>query len=193
MRNVARVNRIHQTICASRVWGRAVGESIIPWTLDGVELGPEVLEIGPGFAATTRVLAGRTAALTALEIDERSARRLTAEFGDRVRIVEGDGTAMPFPDDSYSAVVCFTMLHHVPSPELQDRLFAEAARVLRPGGVFAGSDSQPSLVMTLIHLRDTLVPIPPDTLAERLVAAGFTDVDVTARAGRVRFRGVKPD
>lgn len=186
------MNRIHQTICASRSWGRAVGESIIPWTLDGVQLGPEVLEIGPGFAATTRVLAERPGALTALEIDPRSARRLTAEFGDRVRIVEGDGTAMPFPDDSYSGVVCFTMLHHVPSAQLQDRLFAEAVRVLRPGGVFAGSDSQPSLLMTLIHLRDTLVPIPPDTLAARLAHAGLADVEVTTRDGRVRFRGVKP-
>jgi hypothetical protein len=57
--------------------------------------------------------------------------------------------------------------------------------------VFAGSDSQPSLVMTLIHLRDTLVPVEPDTLAERLYDAGLADVEVSVRPGRVRFRGVK--
>jgi SAM-dependent methyltransferase len=185
------MNLVHRTVCASKVWGRAVEESIVPWTLDRLDLGADVLELGPGFAATTRVLAGRPGALTALEIDQASARRLEREFGERIRVVAGDATAMPFPDASYSAVVCFTMLHHVPSPELQDRLFAEAVRVLRPGGVFAGSDSQPSLVMTLIHVRDTLVPVEPDTLAERLYDAGLADVEVSVRPGRVRFRGVK--
>jgi SAM-dependent methyltransferase len=186
------MNVVHRAFCASKVWGRAVEGSILPWTLDGLDLGADPLEIGPGFAATTRVLAERPGTLTVLEIDEASAHRLDAEFGDRVRVVAGDGTAMPFPDASYSAVVCFTMLHHVPSRELQDRLFAEAVRVLRPGGVFAGSDSQSSFVMTLIHLRDTLVPVEPDTLAERLYDAGLADVEVTVRPGRLRFRGAKP-
>jgi ubiquinone/menaquinone biosynthesis C-methylase UbiE len=143
-------------------------------------------------AATTRVLARGTGRLTALEIDEASARALTAEFGAAVRIVHGDGTEMPFPDDSFSAAVCFSMLHHVPSPELQDQLFAEAVRVLRPGGLFAGSDSQPSAIMRLIHLGDTLVPVAPATLANRLTSAGLDDVRVDVRPGRVRFRGVKP-
>jgi SAM-dependent methyltransferase len=187
------MNRIHRAVCSSRVWNRAVGESIMPWTLDGLDLGDDVLEVGPGFAATTKVLAERPGTLTALEIDHASARGLAGEFGSRVAIVAGDGAAMPFRADRYSAVVCFTMLHHVPSSQLQDQLFAEAVRVLQPGGVFAGSDSQPSLAMTLIHLRDTLVPMPPDTLAERLIDAGLVDVEVTARPGRVRFRGVKPD
>jgi SAM-dependent methyltransferase len=186
------MNLIHRRLCSSGKWSRAVEESIIPWTLDGLELGDDVLEIGPGFAATTRVLSRRAGRLTALEVDEPSARRLAAEFGDTVRIVHGDGTAMPFADDTYSAAVCFTMLHHVPSPDLQDRLFAEAVRVVRPGGIVAGSDSQPSPRMRLIHLGDTLVPVLPDTLAERLTTAGLTEVEVAVRPGRVRFRGVKP-
>ena len=49
---------------------------------------------------------------------------------------------MPFADATFSAVVCLTMLHHLPDPELQDRLFAEVHRVLGPGGVFCGSDNQ---------------------------------------------------
>jgi SAM-dependent methyltransferase len=187
------MNSIHRRLCGSRVWARAVEESIVPWTLDGVELGPQVLEIGPGLAATTRVLTQLPRSITALEIDPVSARGVAAGFEGRVRVVTGDGTVMPFADGTFSGVVCFTMLHHVPSPDAQDRLFAEAVRVLRPGGVFAGSDSQPSLAMTLIHLRDTLVPVPPDTLAQRLADAGLGDVEVTARPGRIRFRGAKPD
>ena len=44
------------------------------------------------------------------------------------------------------------MLHHIPSLDLQDRAFAEIARVLRPGGTFAGTDSLGAgLVFKLIH------------------------------------------
>ena len=60
-----------------------------------------------------------------------------------VEVVETDATAMPFPDGSFSTVLSFTMLHHVPSVTLQDQLLAEAWRVLRPGGVFAGTDIAP--------------------------------------------------
>jgi SAM-dependent methyltransferase len=49
---------------------------------------------------------------------------------------------MPFADASFEVVLCFTMLHHVPTIELQDRLIREARRVLWPGGIFAGSDSR---------------------------------------------------
>jgi hypothetical protein len=33
--------------------------------------------------------------------------------------------AMPFPDGSFSAVLSFTMLHHVPSVTLQDQLLSQ--------------------------------------------------------------------
>jgi hypothetical protein len=45
------------------------------------------------------------------------------------------------------------MLHHVPSAALQDRLLAEARRVLRPGGVFAGFDGVASWLFRVIHIR----------------------------------------
>ncbi|HEY2536046.1 MAG TPA: class I SAM-dependent methyltransferase, partial [Solirubrobacteraceae bacterium] len=133
------MNGIHRTICASRWWARGVERELIPWCLDGVELGDDVLEIGPGFGATTRVLARRPGRLTALELEERYCRRLRRELGDSATVIQGDATELPFPEDSFSGAVCFTMLHHVPSPELQDRLLGEVTRVLRPGGTFAGT------------------------------------------------------
>jgi ubiquinone/menaquinone biosynthesis C-methylase UbiE len=41
-----------------------------------------------------------------------------------VEVVEADATAMPFPDGSFSAVLSFTLLHHVSSVTLQERQFA---------------------------------------------------------------------
>nr|WP_285578994.1 hypothetical protein [Actinoallomurus iriomotensis] len=84
------------------------------------------------------------------------------------------------------------MLHHVPTPELQDRLFAEACRVLRPGGVFVGSDGRADLPFRLIYLGDTLVPVGPETLPSRLEAAGLTDVRVTPTSRRVHFTARRP-
>ncbi|MGI5125413.1 class I SAM-dependent methyltransferase [Pseudonocardia sp. CA-107938] len=182
------MNLVHRRLCSSVTWADRVERELLPWALRGVDLGDDVLEIGPGFGATTRVLARATPALTALEVDPASASGLRAEFGDTVDVVEGDGGAMPFPDGRFSAVVCFTMLHHVPSPAQQDALLREAARVLRPGGVLAGSDSRVSLLFRLLHIADTMVVVDPATLPERLTAAGFTDPEVDLSRHSLRFR-----
>lgn len=165
---------------------------MIPWALDGVDLGDDVLEIGPGYGANIRVLIDRAPRYTAVEIDPAMAERLRGEFGSRATIIHGDGTDTGLPAAAFSAVVCFTMLHHVPTAALQDRLFAEAFRVLAPGGVFAGSDGVPSWHFRLIHLFDTYNPVPPATLADRLRRAGFGDVVTELGGGRQRWRAVKP-
>jgi SAM-dependent methyltransferase len=185
------MNLVHRKLCGSAKWADSVEQSLLPWALADLDLSGDVLEVGPGFGATTRVLARQLDRLTALEIDEASAMRLTGQFDERVRIVHGDGTAMPFDDASFDAVVCFTMLHHVPSPPLQDQVFAEVVRVLRPGGVFAGSDSRTSLRMRLIHVGDTLVPLDPAALPARLERAGLGEVQVDVREHRLRFRARK--
>lgn len=185
------MNRIHQWLCGSTLWARHAGRTLVPWVLDSTDLGPAVLEIGPGYGATTRILADHVPRLTALEVDSDLANRLTSAV-QNVRVVQGDGAAMPFDEGEYSGVVCFTMLHHVPSPQLQDRLFAEVHRVLQPGGVFAGSDSRSSLGFRLIHLSDTMVIVEPDKVAGRLIAAGFDRVQIDEHRGDFRFRAHKP-
>ena len=84
------------------------------------------------------------------------------------------------------------MLHHPARPAAQGRPFAEAVRVLLPGGVFAGTDSQPSLRWRLVHLGDTCTPVDPTTLPGRLAVAGFTRVTVEADRRLVRFVGYTP-
>jgi len=187
------MNRVHGLICSSRWWGRTVERELLPWGLSHLELGDDVLEIGPGYGATTKVLAERPGALTVLELDPGYCERLCRELPERVQIVQGDATAMPFDAGRFSAVVCFTMLHHLPSPAAQDRLLSEAARVLRAGGVFAGTDSiGTSLFFRLLHVGDTLVPIAPDGLPARLQASGLAEPDVAKGERSFRFRAHKP-
>ncbi len=173
------VNENH-VMCGSDEWRALVRESILPWALEDVDLGDDVLEVGPGYGATTDVLAESVPKLTAIEIDHSLAVMLTDRFAESaaVTIVRGDATALEFPDGRFSGAVSFTMLHHVPTSALQDRLFAEVRRVLRPGGVFVAGDSLASPELEDHHEGDTYNPVDPEGLSARLVAAGFADVEV---------------
>jgi len=167
----------------------------VPFGLRGVDLGDDVLEIGPGFGATTRVLARSVDRLSVLELDPGYCERLRSELGNGaggVDVVQGDATALPFPEGRFSTVLCFTMLHHIPTAAQQDQAFAEVARVLRPGGTFAGTDSiGTGWLFQVIHVRETLNLIDPDSMPGRLQAAGLS-VDEVKRGGRsFRWRAVK--
>jgi SAM-dependent methyltransferase len=187
------MNAAHNVLCASNWWRRRVEGELVPWGIADVELGDRVLEVGPGFGATTRFLVRQTGVLDVLELDRRYCDRLRAELGSRVNVTQGDATSMPYPDGSFTAVLCFTMLHHIPDRELQDRAFAEVARVLAPDGTFAGTDSVGTGTMfKLIHLGDSLLTIDPDDLPARLRTAGLSDPFVERADGSFRFRARKP-
>ncbi|SFW64118.1 class I SAM-dependent methyltransferase [Amycolatopsis australiensis] len=186
------MNLIHRRICSSGKWAATVEERLTPW-LKQRDLGDDVLEIGPGFGATTKVLLDVVPKLTVLEIDHASTELLRAKYGGRAEVVEGSGAQMPFDDNRFSAVVCFTMLHHVPTRQLQDAIFAEAARVLRPGGTYCGSDGQLNLRFRLLHIGDTMNVVDAATLPSRLEKAGFERVGVDVRPKELlTFSAVKP-
>jgi ubiquinone/menaquinone biosynthesis C-methylase UbiE len=112
-------------------------------------------------------------------------------YGDRARVIHGDGTATGLPDTSFTSVVCFIMLHHVPTDRLQDQLFAEAFRVLTPGGVFVGTDRLPSLAFRLIHIGDVYNAVGPEDLRERLGRVGFSDIRIDVAGSRQRWCATK--
>ena len=183
------MNRFHRWFCRSSFWRKGLSEKIMPWALETVDLGQDLLEIGPGPGLTTDILRERFTSVTSLEIDPKLADSLKQRMaGTNVVVVDGDATAMPFDDGSFSGAVSFTMLHHVPSPALQNKLLAEVYRVLRPGGTFVGTDSTWSRAFQLIHLFDTMVIVDPTTFGARLEAAGFTDISVNQAKGAFRFR-----
>ncbi|HEY7296215.1 MAG TPA: class I SAM-dependent methyltransferase [Dehalococcoidia bacterium] len=162
------MNAFHRWYCHSGRWRKRLCSTILPALLNSVDLGDDLLEIGPGPGLTTDWLRRRVPQMTAIEIDRRLAASLERRLaGTNVTVVEGDATRMPFPDASFSAAVSLTMLHHVPTA-LQDRLLGEARRVLKPGGVFVGIDSTPSFVWNLYHLFDDRFPVNPDRFGARL-------------------------
>ncbi|MEX0785509.1 MAG: class I SAM-dependent methyltransferase [Dehalococcoidia bacterium] len=185
------MNIFHRWYCKSDAWRKSMYQ-YLPYMLQDVELGEQVLEIGPGPGVITDWLAPKAGSLTSIEIDHKLAQALRQRTeGTNVTVVEGDATAMEFADGSFDSAVCFTMLHHVPSAELQDRLLSEACRVLRPGASLIGSDSTPNLRWNIFHLFDTRVPADPNTFAERLQRAGFGETNVQRFPGGFSFRGTK--
>jgi SAM-dependent methyltransferase len=186
------MNILHRWFCSSSFWKKVVGERILPWALEGLKLGPNVLEVGPGYGAVTERLCSLVDHLTCVEIDRALAEKLRLRTQCQNLTVHCESaTDMPFHDSAFDGVVCFTMLHHVPSAALQDHLLAEVARILCPGGIFAGTDSRYSRCFGLLHLVDTMVVVEPSSFSDCLRAAGFEDIQVDVAPGMFRFRGRK--
>jgi SAM-dependent methyltransferase len=186
------VNKAHLEFCSSPEWARLVEDELLPWVLDGCELGDDLLEVGPGPGLTTDVLRRKAARVTAVELDLALAGDLAARLaGSNVTVIAGDVTRLPFPAGRFSSAACLTMLHHIPSPALQDAALAELARVLRPGGVLAGSDGLDTPARREIHEGDVFVPVDPDTLEARLRAAGFAGARVDLAGDRLKFAATK--
>ena len=186
------MNLLHRYLCRSAWWKKTITQRVSQVLAD-TDLGPNVLEIGPGPGLSTGILRTQVKYLTALEFDPHLAESLRSRLrGTNVDILTGDATSMPFKDAQFTAGVSFTMLHHVPSPRLQDQLLCEVCRVLQPGGFFVGSDSLQSLFMRVIHIGDTLVPVNPDTFGKRLEAAGFEVLEIAKDSRAFRFRARRP-
>jgi SAM-dependent methyltransferase len=187
------VNEGHLQFLSSPEWAALLRTDLLPWVEEAGDLGDEVLEIGPGPGLTTDLLRTRVPRLVAVELDpalaEPLARRLA---GTNVEVRCADATASGLGADRFSAATCFSMLHHMPSADHQDRLFAEVHRLLRPGGMFLGVDSLDIDVIRAGHGDDTFVPVDPASIARRLSSAGLDAVRLDVGDYQFRFVASKP-
>ena len=170
----------HTAFLASELWADMLRTDLLPWLTAQGDLGDDVLEIGPGPGLTTDILREMAARVTAIELDANLADALAGRLaGGNVEVLHGDATDTGMSADRFSSVTSFHMLHHVPSRDLQDALFAEACRVLRPGGMFLVADALDEDWLRQRHVEEgeTFVPLDPATVSDRLREAGFADTD----------------
>jgi SAM-dependent methyltransferase len=195
------VNEGHLRYLASSDWRDYLEADLLPWAFGGVDLGGWLLEVGPGPGLMTDLLRDCVERLVAVEVDPALANALADRLaGTNVEVHCADAAATGLTADTFDLVTCFTMLHHVPSTERQDELFAEICRVLRPGGLLVGTDSLESPDLRAFHADDVYVPVDPATLGARLGAAGFGAVEIEVGDGgprpgphpKIRFRATKP-
>jgi SAM-dependent methyltransferase len=186
------MNRNHQNLCPSPEWAAHLQAEVLPAVTAGLSLGADMLEIGPGPGAATDWLRSRVDRLAALEVDPDAARLLEKRFaGTNVEIRTGDATELADEDEAFDSVGSFTMLHHVPTAGLQNKILAQAFRVLRPGGVLVCSDSLASNDLHHFHAEDTYNPVEPSSVLPRLQTIGFDKITVMVD-GVLMFAARKP-
>lgn len=101
------------------------------------------LDIGCGEGYNTRLLAGRGAEVTALDISPRfvaHARSAEQQEPRGIRFLQASAHELPFPDEAFDFATAFMCLMDMPEPQLA---LAEAIRVIRPGGFLQFSITHP--------------------------------------------------
>lgn len=158
--------------------------------------GETVVDVGSGNGTEVRRLAALVGPTgRAVGVDPHDGLRATAierSIGTTATFVDGDATALPFPDDSVDAITCERVFQHLPDPEAAVREFA---RVLRPGGRVVVIDSDwgtmvvtpgdPEVLRRIDDHRHSTTPNPfaGRRLVGQLRRAGFqVDPDVAATA-----------
>ncbi|MDX6567649.1 MAG: demethylmenaquinone methyltransferase / 2-methoxy-6-polyprenyl,4-benzoquinol methylase [Gaiellales bacterium] len=125
------MNRV-MTAGLDRRWRELAAEAT------GLGNGANALDVCCGTGDLALALArvvGRGGQVTGLDFSremlERARRKPRQEGAAEITWVQGDATAMPFADNSFSAVTIGFGLRNLPDPEAGLR---ELARVVRPGG-----------------------------------------------------------
>jgi ubiquinone/menaquinone biosynthesis C-methylase UbiE len=181
------MNAAEHLFCSSSLWRYFTGRHLLSRILSCAQLGDHLLEIGAGYGAATAHLQSRVARVTSLDYDLNSVRKLKfRNNGGSTIAVCGDASQLPFACQTFSSAVAILMLHHLKSREIQDRMFAEVLRILRPGGVFLAFDITHLWFHPLLHARSTYTPVSPSSLFSRLTAAGFSKITLDVRTGAFR-------
>jgi SAM-dependent methyltransferase len=97
------------------------------------------IEIGPGVGRVCLAMAEHFERVLGVDVSAEMVRRARELVADpRVTFEIGDGaTLRPVPDACADLVFSFTVFQHIPKVSVIEGYLAEAARVLRPGGVAA--------------------------------------------------------
>jgi len=170
-----------------------------------------VLEVAAGTGVVTRRLADAlapTASIVATDLNQPMLDQAIASGTSRaVEWRQADGMQLPFADQSFDVVVCqFGVMFFPDKP----KAFAEARRVLRPGGAFVFNAwdriDQNEFADVVTNALQTLFPQDPPRFMARIphgyndtavirqhLAAGGFDHDPQVSTVSARSRAASPD
>src|SRR5258708_38285779 len=106
------MNRFETWFCGSLFWRYVTRRQLLPWILQGSELGEHVLELGAGPGAATEELGRLAARVTSLEYDHAFAAKLGARVnGSGATGIPGGASTLPFADRALSLPIALLILH----------------------------------------------------------------------------------
>ncbi len=160
-----------------------------PTALAALELGETVLDLGSGGGIDVLLSArrvGPTGKAYGLDMTDEMlalARENQRKAGvDNAEFLKGEIEAIPLPDDSVDVIISNCVINLSAD---KDRVFAEALRVLRPGGRLAVSDvvvrgEVPSQIRRSIELWIGCVAgaLEEEEYRAKLAKAGFEAIDL---------------
>lgn len=145
-----------------------------------------VLDLGCAGGFMAEALTEKGANVTGIDPAEQAieaARSRAVSVGHAIRYDVGVGEDLPYADAAFDAVVCVDVLEHVSD---LDRVLAEVARVLKPGGLFLYDtiNRNPlSLFAAITVAEDLLRLLPKGTHDPALFIKPSELRQVLARAG----------
>ena len=166
---------VERRFLAEAWFAQPVGTAPFSGLIPFAELrGKDVLEVGCGTGVHARLLAQAGARVTAVDLTptavELTRRRLELA-GLEADVREADAESLPFADASFDFVWSWGVVHH---SENTERVLAEIARVLKPGGRIALMVYHRSSITFWIDyvlnrgvVRGGLLRESPDELANR--------------------------
>jgi ubiquinone/menaquinone biosynthesis C-methylase UbiE len=132
-------------------WEKFYQDHDRPWRGMGkidfdLEPGSKVLDVGCGTGKTTATLIKMGMDVTGLDFSPSAISHCIEMFGEKAKFTLAECDRMPFPENSFDAVVAVHVFEHLDEEQLEGTI-KEISRVLIPGGVvfvrcFAVGDSR---------------------------------------------------
>jgi len=156
--------------------------------------GQHLLDVGCGVGTPAIVVGQRTdARITGITNSEWHLREATrranaAGLRGQVRIDYADAAALPYPDESFDAVLALESLVHARD---RGQWLREMVRVLRPGGRAVITDIAEEIPLTeqdseVMRAFTLAPPLAPPAFVDLVRDSGFTVEEFVSCGGRIR-------
>jgi SAM-dependent methyltransferase len=144
-----------------------------------------ILDFGAGIGNTLPFLAEQFpgAAITGLDVSEKSLAIAERRFPGLATLVRYDGGDIPLASQSFDLIFSACVFHHIEAAE-HARLFGHLKSLLKPGGLMIVFEHNPvnpvtRYIVATCPFDENAVLIPAAQLKARQRQAGFDDVRVT--------------
>ena len=155
-------------------WEAVDAKTIAPWRSQ-TQPGQWLMEVGCAQGRSTFQFMDLPLHIVGFDISKALIRQAIARYRAKDYCAEatffvGDGSCLPFKAQTIDCVLIYGVLHHLPDPSETCRQLAE---VLKPGGMYFGSENNQTVFRSIFDLCMKLTPLwHEEAGAQPLISAG---------------------